>query len=193
MSFLKSLFGQPSTEKLMATLLTGPGRMLADETERVYRGQIEAFSEDSHPCDLDAKGVLKARLFGVSFIPAIFRMQAGSSDRFMDMVNACSGLAMLPFESPTYKPSINRDVALSFASDYMTRVIKSIFLDLEHGAGEGENKNNGRIGLYICYEEALKDSFGLNNYTREARLEYFPIIMGTVDGNLRFMYENIQR
>lgn len=191
MSFLKSLFGKPSPQSLMASLLQEPGTQMADEMERVYRGQIEAYSQDFAPCQVNAKGLLKARLFGVSFALLIFRKKSGSTDHLPEMMNASSGLAMLPLSSPGSTPSISRETAASFAGEYMTRVVKNILLDLEQGPSTPTNRSVGFAGLVSCYEEALAESIGASNFTPQVKQRFFPMVAGAVYANLGFMHQNM--
>ena len=62
MSFLKHLFGAPSPERVMYMLLSGPGSQMADEMERVYRGQIGMYSRYFSECQISGRGILKASL-----------------------------------------------------------------------------------------------------------------------------------
>lgn len=191
MSFLKSLFGKPSPQSLMASLLQGPGTQMADEMERVYREQIKAYSQDITPCQVNAKGLLKARLFGVSFALLIFRKRSGSTDHLSEMMNACSGLAMLPLSSTGSALSINRETAVSFAGEYMTRVVNNILLELEQGPSTPTSRSVGFAGLISCYEEALTESIGTTNFTPQVKQRLFPMVAGAVYANLGFMHKNM--
>jgi hypothetical protein len=62
MAFFSSLFGKPSPEQVMSTLLQGPATQMADEMERVYRGQIKVYSQDFAPRQVEAKGLLQDSL-----------------------------------------------------------------------------------------------------------------------------------
>lgn len=191
MSFLKSLFGKPSPQELMASLLQGLGTQMADEMERVYRGQIEAYSKDFSPCQVNAKGLLKARLFGVSFAIIIFRKKSGSTDYLTEMMNASSGLAMLPLSSAGSAPSISRETAASFAGEYMTRVVKNILIELEQGPSTPTDRSAGFAGLVSCYEEALVESIGTGNFTPQVKGRLFPMVAGAVYANLGLMRKNM--
>lgn len=191
MSFLKSLFGKPSPQELMASLLQGPGTQMADEMERVYRGQIESYSQDFSACEVNAKGLLKARLFGVSFALLVFRKKSGSTVHLPEMMNASSGLAMLPFNSPGSAPSISREAAASFAGEYMTRVVKNLLLELEHGPSTPTDRSVGFTGLVSCYEEALIESIGASNFTSQVKQRFYPMVAGAVYANLGFMHQSM--
>ncbi len=191
MSFLKSLFGKTSPQELMYSLLRGPGTQMADEMERVYRGQIEAYSQDFTMCQVSAKGLLKARLFGVSFVLLPFRKKSGGSDHLPEMMDASSGLAMLPFSSPGYVPYISRETAASFTGEYMTRVVKNILIELRQGPSTPADMSAGFSGLVLCYEEALIESIGASNFTPQVKERFFPMVAGAVNANLGFMHQNL--
>jgi len=191
MSFLKSLFGKPSPQDLMASLLEGPGTQMADEMERVYRGQIDIYSQDFAPCEVSGKGLLKARLFGVSFALLLFRMKSRRSDYVQEMMNASSGLAMLPLSSPGATPSISREAAASFSAEYMTQVVRNIGLELKQGPSTPTKRTAGFSGLVSCYEEALIESIGASNFTPQVKERLFPMVAGAVNANLGFMHQNM--
>ena len=172
--------------------LQGPATQMADEMERVYRGQIKVYSQDFADRQVDAKGLLKARLFGVSFIVVAFGMKSGSNDHLPAMMNASSGLAMLPFSSPSYVPKISRDTAASFAGEYMMRVVKNITLELKQDPSTPMNPSVGFSGLVSCYEEALAESIGAGSLTPQVKERFYPMIAGAVNANLGFMHQCIQ-
>ena len=72
MGFLKNLFRGGSPEKDMYRLLSGPSEEMANEMERIYRNQISIYQEEYDDVHLSAKGILKARLFGATFMVFAF-------------------------------------------------------------------------------------------------------------------------
>ena len=104
MGFLTNLFRGSSPEKDMYRVLSGPSAEMANEMERIYRNQISIHQEECPDVQLSAKGILKARLFGVTFMVFAFANKWKDESAVNVMANASSGVAMEPFVSPTYHP-----------------------------------------------------------------------------------------
>jgi len=167
-------------------LLAGPSIEMSNEMERTYRGIINIVGEDFSPVTLSAKGILKARLFGVTFMLYPYGKKWPDDAGFSEMMNASSGLAMLPFETPSYQPKIDRTVAASFAGDYMKEVFQAIVSEMKNGPSTPVNMSVGFNTLVNLYEDALKETIG-RTYTSAVRKSILPTIAGGVTANLSHM------
>jgi hypothetical protein len=188
MGFLKNLF-RGSPEKDMYRLLSGPSAQMANEMERIYRNQIWIYQQEFDDVHLSAKGILKARLFGATFMVFAFANKWEDESALKVMANASSGVAMEPFASPSYQPTMDRDVAASFAGTFMMDVIGAIASEMRDGPSTPVNPSAGFNALSRLYEDALKESLGEAAYTSAVRERFFPQIAGTVNANLKHMVE----
>lgn len=191
MGLIRRLFGGRSPEKDMYRLLSGPATEMANEMERIYRNQISIFKEDYGAVDLSASGILKARLFGVSFMLFAFGTKWQDSN-LDDMMQTSSGLAMTPFYSPSYHPKMDRDLAASFAGDFMSEVVKAISSEWKEGPSTPVNLTPGFNKLISLYEDALKESIDKETYDDVIHNRVFPIIARAVNANLQHMSEWIK-
>jgi hypothetical protein len=190
MGFLKNLFRGGSPEKDMYRLLSGSSEEMANEMERIYRNQISIYQEECDDVHLSAKGILKARLFGATFMVFAFGEKWKDESALNVMTNASSGVAMKPFASPSYQPTIDRDVAASFAGSFMMDVIRAIASEMRDGPSTPMYRSAGFNALVRLYEDALKESLGeAAYYTSAVRERFFPQIAGAVNANLKHMVE----
>lgn len=189
MGFLRNVFDGSSPQKDMYRLLSGPSTEMATEMERIYRNQVSTAEGTAAITGLSAQGILKARLFGVTFMLFAFGTKWKNEAALTEMMNASSGIAMKPFAVPTYQPRIEREVAASFAGRFMMDVFRSISSEMRDGPSTPMNRTSGFDALVGLHEEALKDSIGPGAYTREVRERLFPMIAGAVHTNLKHMRE----
>lgn len=189
MGFIKSLFGGDSHQKDMYRVLSGPATEMANEMERIYRNQVSTVQEESGAVDLSAKGILKARLYGVTFMLFAFGTKGKDQTVLNEMMNASSGIAMEPFASPSYQPRMDRDFAASFAGSFMMEVFRAIASEMRDGPSTPMNRTAGFNTLVSLYEDALKESLGEGAYTVAVRERLFPMIAGAAHANLKHMVE----
>ena len=191
MGFFKNLFGggASSAEQDMAQLLGGPSSEMASEMERIYRNHVLNIAEaSSGNIELSARGILKARLFGSTFMLFIFMMKWQNNGSATDqMMTATTGVAFEPFSDTTYQPNIDRNEAISFADDYLKKVFQAIALEQRDGPSSPSNQTDGFRVLIELYEEALKESVSI--YSINLKENFSDSIKGTIFSNLRNMSE----
>lgn len=162
---------------------------MANEMERIYRIQVSTVQEESGSGDLSAKGILKARLYGVTFMLFAFGTKCKDQTLLNEMMNASSGIAMEPFASPSYQPWMDRDFATSFAGSFMMDILRAIASEMRDGPSTPMNRTDGFNTLVILYEDALKESIGEGAYTVAVRERLVPMIAGAAHANLKHMVE----
>jgi hypothetical protein len=93
---------------------------LADETERVYRNQLEGISPTG-------RRLLKSRLLSLTFPLAAYVIGkcAKTEQDAVEFSMACSGVAMLPLSQSDATPTIARSEAESFAASFMSKAFSS--------------------------------------------------------------------
>lgn len=123
MGLFNKLFGQSDSTEVCIEW----GMRLCDEIERVYRNHV-------HPVAPTGIGLLKARLLASCFVHTayLFGCARGEEDAEQFFV-ACSGIAMRPFNQSGFSPSISREQASSFATDFMLKGSRAIRSELKDG------------------------------------------------------------
>ena len=197
MSFFKNIFGGGPTTEDMYKLLSGPSTEMSNEMERIYRNQISIYQEVFQDIDLSAKGILKARLFGVTFMLFAFGKKWGDEAALKKMMNLSSGVAMEPFSSPSYQPSIDKATAASFSGDYMMNVFRAIASEMKSPSTPTKQSDGFKM-LHELYEDALKESIGKRMHTSDTkencirRFKVWKIGSDAIHANLNQMEEEIE-
>ncbi len=189
MGLFGKLFGGGSPEKDMYTLLHGPSVEMADEMERVYRGQLDIYSEDYSATEISARGVLKARLFGATFMLVAFTLKWRETQHIDKMMQATSGIGMLAFESSNCIPQLSKKDAVSFAGDYIMKVLKAILAEVKQAPSTPDNPSEGLEKLVKLWVEALMESIEAPATDMGVHNRFYPMIAGGINTNMQHMYE----
>ncbi len=190
MGLFRKLFGGGSPEKDMYTLLHGPSVEMADEAERVYRGQLDIYSEDYGVTEISARGILKARLFGATFMLVAFGLKWINETQHMEkMMQATSGIGMLAFDSSNDVPQISRTDAASFSGDYIMKVLKAILTEVKTGPSTPDNPSEGFERLVSLWVDALMESIKTSATDTDIRNHFYPMIAGGINASMQHMHE----
>ena len=155
-----------------------------DETERVYRNQLEGYA-------LSGAGLLKARLFSASFIASAYMYGGYASDEndAMEVINMCSGVAWKSFSDPSFRPTFSQEEATCLAPGFMSNIIKLIKQELETGPSQISFQTAAFQGLVDVYHSCLAETVGVDEYGGDLRREYHHCAQGMVWANLRVFTE----
>jgi len=166
-----------------------------NETERVYRNELEVIFRrrriENHA--LSGVGILKARLFTASFMAGayIFGGYARGEEDAFEMVQFCSGCAMEPFSNPSYRPSVSREEAISFTSNFMNKILKLIEQELTTGPSTLGVQTDAFRHLVDLYHDCLAETVGSKGYRQRFRDDFSIFAEQLVWSNLRLCTETI--
>jgi hypothetical protein len=184
MGFFSQLFGRPDSRESILRA----GMALADETERVYRNQLEGISPTG-------RGLLKARLLSLTFPVAAYvigKCAKTEQDAF-EFSMACSGVAMIPLSQPGATPTIARSEAKSFAASFMSKAFKLIQSELAEGPSSIGRKTDAFRQLVEMYHHCLAESAGEMSYQSRLRSEMELPAESVMWTHFRFLTNMLQR
>ncbi|MGB8354773.1 MAG: hypothetical protein WCD79_12840 [Chthoniobacteraceae bacterium] len=153
------LFGKIFGKVDCTEVILHSGMTIAAETERVYRAHLG----DNLPTGV---GLLKARLLSSTFAAAVFIIgRCGKSDaENYSFMQACSGIAMKPFNQPGGNPTVSRSKAEAFAPSFMSKALRLIQAELSEGPSNTDVKTEAFQKLVNMYHHCLAESVGEERY-----------------------------
>jgi hypothetical protein len=98
---------------------------------------------------------------------------------------------MRPFSQPGYSPSIGREKAASFATDFMLKASRSIRGEVKDGPSTITRQTEHFERLVGMYHHCLAESLGPANYTQAKRREMNEFAESIVWTCLRAMTDQI--
>jgi hypothetical protein len=158
------------------------GVALADEVERVYRNQLESLPPTG-------TGLLKARLLSSSFAAAVYIVGdcAKNQEDMFSFINACSGIAMRPFNQPGANLRLSRQDAASFAGAFMTKALKLIQSELSDGPSTLDRKTEPFQKLINMYHHCLAESVGEQRYKAQMKQKLETFAESIIWTHFRFL------
>jgi hypothetical protein len=184
MSFLSQLFGKPDYREHILEA----GIALANETERVYRNQLESVS-------ITGRGLLKARLISATFSVAVyfFGTRIKNKQDAYDFSMACSGLAMRSLSRLGASPTISRDEAMTFADSFMSKILSLIQAELADGPSTLEHKTEAFRQIVETYHQCLAESAGQQYFQSQLRRELELPAESVIWTHFRFLSDMLQQ
>ena len=186
MGLFDKIFGKPDPR---AGILHG-GIALADETERIYRNQLESISPTG-------AGLLKARLISSTFASAVYLIGGCGRGRSEEDTNsffsACSGIAMQPFHQPGFHPSVSQQEAVSIASSFVMPVLRLIMAESEEGPSTLDHKTEAFKKLIGIYHDCLAESAGTKRYNALMRHNLETAAESIIWTHFRFLANTLQQ
>lgn len=142
------LFDSRRVTKHKNKLAALSGEFLAED-ERVYRNQVQLFSEEFSPASPKARGIYKSRLFGACFLIAAFRLRwPHRQDDAFEVLQAMSGFAFLPLGEPNADPALDIDEARSLGKPYAFTILDHIADEVAQGPSKLPRLSDGALGTY---------------------------------------------
>lgn len=185
MSFLNKFFGRQKLGKIEYVKAMVE---MAAESERTYRGMIDAYNSDvelgllSRSSGTSAvptgRGIYKARLFGALFmVVAYTKSVAQSQAESEEMLNMATGVALEPLQGPG-GPRLDREEAKSFTLAYLTSTFEAMVAAFDAGPLLPSSAQRQHLVLADHLHDALTESIGAQHYTAEVRERFTVMVQG---------------